>query len=99
MIPVSDPKSHPSIFMILIIPYGALSGYLTVTLGYLLSQSGMAVTQIGLLIAVSYLPQTWKFLWAPIVDTTLTRKTWYLLAGVVSALGIFVTGAVPADER
>src|SRR6202795_4622790 len=30
---------------------------------------------------------------------TLSRKTWYLLAGLVSALGIFVTGAVPADER
>jgi PAT family beta-lactamase induction signal transducer AmpG len=28
---------------------------------------------------------------------TLSRKTWYLLAGLVSALGIFVTGAVPAD--
>jgi MFS family permease len=28
---------------------------------------------------------------------TLSRKTWYVLAGIVSALGIFVTGAVPAD--
>src|SRR6185436_12202563 len=45
----------------------------------------------------SYIPQTWKFLWAPVADTTLSRKTWYLLAGLVSAVGIFVTGAVPAD--
>jgi MFS family permease len=47
--------------------------------------------------AASCIPQTWKFLWAPVADTTLSRKTWYLLAGVVSAVGIFVTGAVPAD--
>jgi MFS family permease len=93
MIPVSDPKSHPSVFMLLIIPYGALSGYLTVTLGYLLSQSGMAVAQIGLLIAVSYLPQTWKFLWAPIVDTTLTRKRWYVIGTTLTSVGIIAMAA------
>jgi PAT family beta-lactamase induction signal transducer AmpG len=85
--------------MLLIVPFGAMGGYLSVAIGYQLTQAGVSVEEVGALIAFSYLPQTWKFLWAPVADTTLSRKTWYLLAGLVSALGIFATGAVPADER
>jgi PAT family beta-lactamase induction signal transducer AmpG len=67
--------AHPIVFLFLIAPFGAMSGYLTVAVAYLLSQAGLSVEQIAEVIAVSYLPQTWKFLWAPIADTTLTRKT------------------------
>jgi MFS family permease len=74
-----------------------MGGYLSVAIGYQLTQAGVGVEEVAALIAASYIPQTWKFLWAPVADTTLSRKTWYALAGLVSALGIFVTGAVPAD--
>ena len=50
------------------------------------------------LVALSYVPHTWKFLWAPIADTTLTRKRWYVFSALVTAVGIYVTGAVPANE-
>lgn len=86
-------------FLFLIVPFGAMGGYLSVAIGYQLTQAGVSVEEVAGLIAFSYLPQTWKFLWAPVADTTLSRKTWYLLAGLVSALGIFVTGAVPADTQ
>jgi PAT family beta-lactamase induction signal transducer AmpG len=92
-------RTHPSVFLFLIVPFGAMGGYLSVAIGYQLTQAGVSVEQVAELVAFSYIPQTWKFLWAPVADTTLSRKTWYLLAGVVSALGIFVTGAVPADEQ
>ena len=85
--------------MFLIVPFGAMGGYLSVAIGYQLTQAGVSVEQVAELVAFSYIPQTWKFLWAPVADTTLTRKTWYILAGLVSAVGIFVTGVVPADER
>ena len=83
--------------MVLILPFGAMSGYLTVTVAYTLSQAGLSVEQVAELVAVSFIPQTWKFLWAPIADTTLARKTWYLLASVVSGVGIYATGAIPAS--
>jgi MFS transporter, PAT family, beta-lactamase induction signal transducer AmpG len=92
-------RTHPSVFLFLIVPFGAMGGYLSVAIGYQLTQAGISVEQVAALVAFSYIPQTWKFLWAPVADMTLSRKTWYLLAGFVSALGIFVTGAVPADER
>jgi len=90
-------RTHPSVFLFLIVPFGAMGGYLSVAIGYQLTQAGVGVEEVAALIAASFIPQTWKFLWAPVADTTLSRKTWYLLAGAVSALGIFVTGAVPAD--
>jgi MFS transporter, PAT family, beta-lactamase induction signal transducer AmpG len=92
-------RTHPIVFLFLIVPFGAMGGYLSVAIGYQLTQAGVSVEEVAALVAFSYLPQTWKFLWAPIADTTLSRKTWYLFAGAISALGIFATGAIPADEK
>jgi MFS transporter, PAT family, beta-lactamase induction signal transducer AmpG len=95
MTATAEPQAHPHpvVFSLLIIPFGAVSGYVTVALAYSLSQSGMTVAQIGILSAIYFTPQTWKFLWAPVVDATLTRKTWYLLGSGLSTLSIVVTAA------
>lgn len=91
-----ERHSHPFLFMILILPFGVMSGYLTVSVAYLLAQAGIPVERIAALIALSYIPHTWKFAWAPIADITLSRRGWYLIGAGVSALGIFATGAIPA---
>ena len=90
--------AHPIVFLFLIIPFGMISGYLSVTLAYVLSQAGVSTGLIAGVIAAGYIPHSWKFLWAPIADTTLSRKTWYLLAAAVSMAGVFAMGAVPATE-
>jgi MFS family permease len=90
---------HPVIYLVLILPFGATSGFLTVALAYTLSRSGVSVTQIGALIALYLTPQTWKFLWAPIVDTTLTRKRWYLLGVILNALGVIAMGVYSSDVK
>ena len=95
----STRHAHPIAFLFLILPFGAMSGYLTVAVAYRLSQAGLGVDQIAGLVAVAFIPQTWKFLWAPVVDTTLGRKTWYLLGAGFSAVGIFLTGVLPASEQ
>jgi len=92
-------RTHPIVFLFLILPFGAMGGYLTVAIAYLLTQAGVGVEEVAELVAFSYIPHTWKFLWAPVVDTTLSRKTWYLSAGLVSAVGIFATGVIPAEHR
>ncbi|HQR11160.1 MAG TPA: MFS transporter [Casimicrobiaceae bacterium] len=91
--------AHPVVFLLLILPFGAVSGYLTVAVAYGLAQAGVGADRIAALVAVSLLPQTWKFLWAPAVDTTLTRKTWYLLGSAGTAIGIVATGALPATAQ
>ena len=90
---------HPIVFLFLILPFGAMGGYLTVAVAYRLSQAGLGVDQIAGLVAVAFIPQTWKFLWAPVVDTTLGRKSWYVLGAVFSAVGIYATGALPATAQ
>ena len=87
---------HPVIFLFLILPFGVVSGNLTVTLAYTLSQAGVTTTLIAELIALSYIPHTWKFLWAPVCDTTLSLRKWYLLAAVTSAVGLLIANAMPA---
>ena len=86
---------HPVVFMVLILPFGVMAGYVTVALAYLYAKAGIPVGQVAALVAVGILPHTWKFAWAPLVDTTLSRKKWYLIANVVSAAGILATGIVP----
>jgi MFS transporter, PAT family, beta-lactamase induction signal transducer AmpG len=88
--------SHTVVYLFLFLPWGMLTGYLGVTLGYLLAQAGASTEQIAGLIALSFIPQTWKFLWAPLVDTTLCQRKWYVLAALVTSVGIFGLGALPA---
>lgn len=83
--------------MFLIMPFGVMSGFLTVAMAYLLSQAGMSLEKIAGLIAISFIPHTWKFLWAPIADTTLSRKRWYMLTAAISGFGIFLTSALPVN--
>jgi MFS family permease len=86
---------HPAVFMFLILPFGVMGGYVTVALAYLFSKAGIPVAQVAALVAVGIVPHTWKFAWAPLVDATLSRKRWYVIANVVSAAGILATGIVP----
>jgi MFS family permease len=76
-----------------------MSGYVTVTLGYLLAQAQVNAQGVAALVAVFFVPQTWKFLWAPVADLTLTRKRWYALSAVLCALGLLGFGAVAPQEK
>ena len=86
---------HPSIFMFLYLPFGVLTGYVTVTLGYLLTNAGIPLVQVAPVVSVGLLPNILKFLWAPLIDTTLTVKKWYLLTNILTAIGIITIGVLP----
>lgn len=92
-------KPHPILFAVLMYPFGALSGYLTVAIAYDLGHAGIPLEAIGALVAVSYIPNTWKFLWAPVIDVTLTPRIWYVGSAVVSSAGVLAMGTIPPDER
>jgi PAT family beta-lactamase induction signal transducer AmpG len=92
----SGRTTHPAVFLFLNVPFGALGGYIGVTIAYLLSQGGVSAENIAELVAVSVLPNTWKFAWAPLVDTTFTRKTWYALGTMSTAVGTACMGLIPA---
>lgn len=87
---------HPALLTILYLPFGASGGYFIVTLGFLLPKGGVSVADVAALIALFTLPNTWKVLWAPIVDTTLSARTWYIIAAISTGLIMVSTAFVPA---
>ena len=89
---------HPWAFMVLIIPFGVNAGYLTVAIAWQLKQAGVSVAAVASIIALTYLPHVWKFLWAPVVDSTLSQKKWYLIAGISSAIGLAALGFFPTTK-
>lgn len=89
--------THPWVFLVLGSPFGIMSGYLTVTIAWQLSRAGIGVDAIASLIAVSFIPHTTKFLWAPLVDATFNNRGWYFVTGVLSAAGVLAIGLVPPN--
>jgi MFS family permease len=56
------------------------------------------MNQVAGLVALSILPGTWKIFWAPVIDTTLSAKRWYILSAWATGLSILATAFVPARE-
>src|SRR5579871_722930 len=94
-----EPRTHPVLFLVMFLPQGISSGYVVVTLAYLLSHAGVSVAAIAGLAALSLFPQTWKFVWAPLVDTTLSNKVWFLLSAVVTGLLMTGTAVIPPSPH
>ena len=69
----------------LYVAQGLPSGFITVTLVTYLVTIGVGVTEIALLLTLSTLPWTFKFLWGPIIDrfqypSMGRRRPWILIA-------------------
>ena len=86
---------HPLLFAILIAPYGAAFSYVGVALPFLAVKRGVEAAAIGNVVALSFAPHAWKFLWAPVVDTTLTRKLWYGIGLVLTCGGLVAASSIP----
>ena len=86
---------HPFVFAVLIVPFGAFGGFVSVALAFLATQRGLTVGQGAELIAIGMLPQVWKFFWAPVADTTLSRHRWYLISSTCCAAGTFAVATIP----
>lgn len=89
---------HPAIFAPLFAPFGVGSGYVSVTLAYLLGEAGLSVAIIATLIAFNAWPQTVKMLWAPFVDTIGNPKVWYAIGTISVGLSILVMSILPKTE-
>ena len=83
----------------LFLPMGITNGYAVVSLAYLLSQAGVSVGAVAGLVGLSLFPQTWRAVWAPLVDTTLSVRAWYLISAIVSGLLMAVTAFVPTTKE
>jgi len=100
MTAISQPANtskppHPFVFMFLFIPFGATTGYVTVTLAFLFAHAGISIEKIAGFAAIQLVPQAFKFLWAPLVDVTLTVKQWHIISTALCGLSILALSIIP----
>jgi PAT family beta-lactamase induction signal transducer AmpG len=94
----SDPRGRrerwpsPWVFVLLPLPFGIFLGYLQTPLPYLLRRMGYRVDQIGSIEALILLPMALYFLWSPLVDFWLRRRTWMVLLALLS--GVMLGAAI-----
>lgn len=81
------------------LPFGVTSGFVSVTLAYVLSQAGLPDSTVAGLVALNLLPQAWKFFWSPLADITLTRKRWYTIGNLISTATILGIAFTPIEAK
>ncbi len=90
---------HPWVWAVLYFPLGLAIGFPSVALGYLGAKSDLGVSAIAGIVGMTFLANGWKFLWAPVGDYTLTRKTWYLIAVTFVGAALLAMTAIPVSSR
>src|SRR5450755_3151196 len=93
------PVPHSAVFLPLFAPFGISSGYVSVTLAFLLGRAGLSTLEITTIIAGTLWVQTWKVLWAPIIDTVGNPKLWYGLGATGTGVTILAMSLLPATAR
>jgi PAT family beta-lactamase induction signal transducer AmpG len=86
---------HPVVWTVLYLPFGALGGFVGVALTFLATQHGLSISEGALLNGAQLLTQWLKWIWAPLVDVTLSPRRWYVISTGLSAGGVFAMSAVP----
>lgn len=98
-VPPAHKAAHPFLFLVLFIPFGAVPGFLTVALAYELKKKGIDTGDIAIVVGLSYVCLLLKWLWAPLVDTLLTRKIWYVGSTLLCGLGFWLAGRAAMGEH
>jgi PAT family beta-lactamase induction signal transducer AmpG len=80
-------KERPWLFGLLIAPNGVLAnGLISGVLFYLLRKQGVDIGRSSQIVALLILPQSIYFLWSPITDFWIRRRTWLIVGAIASAL-------------
>ncbi len=96
MPPISRRDStSPILFFFLTVPVGISAGFVSVTLPFILTQSGFSVATAGYVVAIGASAYVFRWVWGPIVDFTLTPRLWYVIGLLGTAGTIFLLGSIP----
>lgn len=91
--------ARPITFFFLVLPYGISSGFVSITLPFVLVRAGFSVALAASVVAVGVSANLWRFLWGPVADLTLTARRWYLLGLGTSAATLLVVGLIPLQQN
>jgi MFS family permease len=86
---------HPALFFVLYFAFGAAGGFVSGAAQNVYVTGGVSTAPFGAVVSIALAPQVAKVLWAPLVDTTLTPKIWYVTATAAVALAILAGASLP----
>src|SRR6266513_716192 len=89
-------STAPITFFFLVLPYGISSGFVSITLPFILTRSGFSVAISASIVAIGVSANLWRFLWGPVADLTLTARRWYLIGLAMAAGTLLFLGLRPA---
>jgi Major Facilitator Superfamily len=88
--PRAGHSERPWLFALLIAPMAVLSnGVIGGALSYILRTQGVGPAREAAIIAFLTLPASIYFLWSPVTDFWIRRRSWLLFAAIASAAAIF----------
>lgn len=87
--------ANPITIFFLTFPYGISSGFVSVTLPFILVQHGFSVAAAAAITAVGLSSNLWRFAWAPLTDLTLSLHKWYIIGIAMCAISLFSLVFVP----
>ena len=88
-------SAHPALFFVLYFAFGVCGGFLSGAVQNVYTGHGVTYAQFGAVISIALGPQVVKVLWAPLVDTTLNPKAWFVLATGVLGTAILTASLLP----
>src|SRR5205823_5112010 len=91
--------THPFVFFFLVLPYGISSGFVSITLPFVLTRLGFSVALAASIVAIGVSSNLWRFLWGPVADLTLTARRWYLLGVGTSAATLLLLAFLPLHQN
>lgn len=60
-----------------------------------LVRAGVSVQHVAAMVAATSLAFTFEFMWAPLVDSSLTRKAWYAIGATIMCVCLFAMFVIP----
>lgn len=85
----------PHWYLPIYLPFGLTTGFVGVTMGYLLAHHGVSVASVAALLALYGLPTTWKFAMGPVLDTSLSPPKWYVINLTIAVVALVALAFTP----
>ena len=91
LFPPSPTRERAWIFALLVVPMAVISsGLVNGGLSFLLTRQGVGMAQSSGIISLLTLPMAIYFLWSPLTDFFVERKTWVMLAAVAAGAAMVI---------
>ena len=73
-------------------------GVVSLALANNLVRAGVSVRHVAAIVAATTLAFTFEFVWAPLVDSSLTRKAWYVIGAAIMCACLVAIFTIPWKE-